>query len=287
MAWPVSIELCQAAWHKDVLNHNLTLQCHYVQCWTWICFTQPHSNSHKFQRVRLQTAVNKNLSNFRNIPWFLNWVWTSFFYSTMPKWAENWLGQWVISNNHPPGPASRVALWGPVKPTGAQWSPVGLGRALVCHSPWVGSPEPPSTPPTPLQQRDRPGPASWQPSCGRFSWQHSCGRVAGSILEDGSAGSILPALRGCCTTGMRMLLALQCIPLASRLKYKSPKLIKYFRRLEGKLRIAYFFCRFVMAPNPLGPCCEQDASTHCPMSQRSLPLQKLQKFSTRATQLTE
>ena len=31
---------------------------------------------------------------------------------------------------------------------------------------------------------------------------------------------------------------------------KSPKLIKYFRRFEE----CQFFCRFVVAPNPSGPC---------------------------------
>ena len=46
--------------------------------------------------------LDKVCQNWRNIPWFLDWVWTSFLGLTMPKWAEIRSKRSNISKAHAP-----------------------------------------------------------------------------------------------------------------------------------------------------------------------------------------
>ena len=54
----------------------------------------PHSNGHKFKAHSPQwAAIGKDCRNWRNIPWFLDWVWTSFLGLMTPNGQKIGLGE--------------------------------------------------------------------------------------------------------------------------------------------------------------------------------------------------
>ena len=47
--------------------------------------------------------LTKICRKWRNIQWFMDWVWTSFLGLTTRNLSENWFRRWLFSNPHPPG----------------------------------------------------------------------------------------------------------------------------------------------------------------------------------------